>query len=126
MGTPNSELARRGYDALNRNDWTALQALVAPDVELNRAPGLGSIEGADAVIGFAAPEVFEQQRFEIAGEVLEREDRLLVPLRVTARGKGSSMDIEQDVWHVVSLRAGRIARLEIFFDRGEALGAFGT
>ena len=124
MQSPNAELARRGYDALNRHDWTALQEIVTEDLELRRAAGLGQIEGADAVIGFAAPEVFEEQRFEIAGEVTERPDRLLVPLRVTARGSGSTMEIEQDVWHVVHLRDGRIARLEIFFERGEALAAF--
>ena len=125
MGTPNSELARRGYDALNRQDWAMLQEILTEDVELRRAAGLGDIEGAGAVVGFAAPDVFEDQRFEISGELLERDGRMLVPLRVTARGAGSTMEIEQDVWHVVELRAGRIARLEIFFDRGEALAAFG-
>lgn len=124
MGTPNSELVRRGYDALNRGDWVALQDIVTPDLELRRAPGLGHIEGADAVIGFAAPDVFEHQRFEVAGEVSDAGDRLLVPLRVSARGAGSTMEIEQDVWHVVLLREGRIARLEIFFDREQALAAF--
>ena len=123
MGT-NAELARRGYDALNRQDWTALQGVVTPDMELQRAPGLGSIEGGDAVIGFAAPEAFEHQRFEVAGEIAERGDRLFVPLRVSARGVGSTVEIEQDVWHVIELREGRVARLEIFFHEDEALAAF--
>ena len=117
---------RRGYDALNRHDWDALQDIVTPDMELRRARGLGRIEGADEVIGFAAPDVFEEQRFEVAGEVLERDDRLLVPLRVRARGAGSDMEIEQDVWHVARVRNGRIAQLEVFFDRDEALAAFGA
>ncbi len=124
MDTSNAELARRGYDALNRHDWQALQFVVAPDVELKRAAGLGDLAGADAVIGFAAPDVFEHQRFDLAGEIEERGDRLLVPLRVRARGAGSTMEIEQDVWHVVDVRDGRISRLEIFFDRAEALAAF--
>ena len=124
MESPHAELARRGYDALNRLDWTALQDLVTSDMELVRAPGLGRIDGAEAVIGFAAPESFEEQRFDVAGEIAERGDRLLVPLRVRARGAGSEMEIEQDVWHVVRVRDGRIARLEIFFDRAEALAAF--
>ena len=123
METPNAELARRGYDALNRHDWEALQALVTPDMELRRAAGLGHIEGADAVIGFAAPDVFEHQRFEVAGAIEEQGNRLLVPLRVSARGTGSTMEIEQDVWHVVAVDAGRIARLEIFFDRAQAQAA---
>ena len=119
-----ADLARRGYDALNRHDWAALQEIVAPDMELHRAAGLGSIEGADAVIGFAAPEVFEEQRFEIAGHVAERDDRILVPLRVSARGMGSTVEIRQDVWHVARVREGRIDRLDIFFDRDAALAAF--
>ena len=124
METPNAELARQCYDALNRNDWEALQSLVTPDVELQRAPGLGRLEGAGAVIGFAAPDVFEHQHFEVAGPIEERENRLLVALRVRARGAGSSMDVEQDVWHVAGVRAGRIARLEIFFDREQARASF--
>ena len=124
MESPNQELARRGYDALNRHDWELAQELVTPDLELRRPAGLGHIEGADAVIGFAAPDVFEEQRFEVSGEVVERGDRLFVPLRVTARGAGSAMEIEQDVWHVIHVRDGRIAQLQVFFDRGEALGAF--
>ena len=124
METPNAELARRGYDALNRNDWEALQSIVTPEMELLRAPGLGRIEGADAVIGFAAPDVFEHQRFDVAGDIEEHGDRLFVPLRVSARGAGSTIDIEQDVWHVAVVRDGRIVRLEIFFDREQALAAF--
>ena len=126
METPHAELARRGYDALNRHDWTALQDLVTSDMELIRAPGLGRIEGSAAVIGFAAPESFEEQRFEISGEIVEQGDRLLVPLRVRARGAGSEMEIEEDVWHVVLVRDGRIARLEIFFDGDAAAAAFGA
>ena len=126
MESPHSQLARRGYDALNRQDWAALQEIVTADLELQRAAGLGRIEGADAVIGFAAPEVFEEQRFEIAGEIAERGDRLLVPLQVRARGTGSTVEIEQAVWHVAVVRDGRIARLEVFFDREQALTAFGA
>ena len=126
MESPPAELARRGYDALNRHDWTALQDLVTSDMELVRAPGLGRIEGGAAVIGFAAPDSFEEQRFDICGEILERGDRLLVPLRVRARGAGSEVEIEEDVWHVVLMRDGRIARLEIFFDRDAASAAFGA
>lgn len=119
----NADVARRGYDALNRQDWEALQPLVTPDLELRRAAGLGDVQGADAVIGFAAPEAFDHQRFDVV-DLAERGARLLVTLRVTARGAGSEVEVEQDVWHVVDFRDGRIARLEIHFDRDDAVAAF--
>jgi ketosteroid isomerase-like protein len=47
-------------------------------------------------------------------------------IRLQARGKGSGVDIDAQVANVVNLRDGRIARLEMFWDRNMALRAAGA
>ena len=47
-------------------------------------------------------------------------------LRLHGRGKGSGLVIEQEVANLMRLRAGRIARTEMFWDRDAALRAAGV
>jgi ketosteroid isomerase-like protein len=47
-------------------------------------------------------------------------------IRLTARGKGSGVTIDAEVANVVRMRDGRIARLEMFWDRDTALTAAGV
>ena len=47
-------------------------------------------------------------------------------LRLQARGKGSGVAIDADVANVVTMRDGRIARLEMHWDRDAALVAAGA
>ena len=47
-------------------------------------------------------------------------------IRLLARGKGSGVDTDAQVANVVTLRDGRIARLEMFWDRADALRAAGA
>ncbi|MGH2980355.1 MAG: nuclear transport factor 2 family protein [Solirubrobacterales bacterium] len=47
-------------------------------------------------------------------------------VRLQARGKGSGMNIDAEVANVVRMRDGRIARLEMFWDRDAALSSGGV
>ena len=47
-------------------------------------------------------------------------------IRLLARGKGSGIDTDAEVANVVQMRDGRIARLEMFWDRDAALRAAGA
>lgn len=117
------ELARKAYAALNRDDWETLAELLSPDLEVQRAGGLGTIAGFDETRDFRAPDAFEWQREEPAGEFIERGERLFIALRSHARGVGSAIELEQPVYHVITFRDGKVVRLEIYFDRAEALRA---
>jgi ketosteroid isomerase-like protein len=111
---------------MNTEDWAALGDLLAPDMELRRGYGLGSIEGGDEVLGFAStPDAFLRQTLEPVGNIEERGDRLLAQVIARAVGSGSDVEVEQRVWHVATVSAGRIARLEVYFDEDEARQAFG-
>ena len=115
------ELALRAYAAFNAEDWDTLQELFAPDLELQRAGGLGTLHGSETVVGFAEPDAFEWQRLEPQGEFIEEGDKVFVALLNRVRGRGSEIEMEQPVFHVATLRDGRIARIVVHFDRTEAL-----
>jgi ketosteroid isomerase-like protein len=62
---------------------------------------------------------FEPERFLDAG------DRVVVFVRVVARGGGSGVPIELPDAHVVSLHDGRLTATRVYRDRAEALEAAG-
>jgi ketosteroid isomerase-like protein len=47
-------------------------------------------------------------------------------MRNIGRGKGSGLEIDADVANLVTVRDGKIARLEMFWDRDAALHAAGV
>ena len=47
-------------------------------------------------------------------------------IRLRARGKGSGIDTDAEVANVVQMRDGQVARLEMFWDREDALRAAGA
>ena len=47
-------------------------------------------------------------------------------LRLQARGRGSGVKIDAEVANVVRMRAGRVTRLEMFWDRDAALRCAGA
>jgi ketosteroid isomerase-like protein len=62
---------------------------------------------------------FEAERFIDAGQ------RVVVLIRVIARGGASGLAAEQETAHVWAIREGRLASIQIYRDRDEALKAVG-
>jgi ketosteroid isomerase-like protein len=62
---------------------------------------------------------FEAERFIDAGHCV------VVLIRVVARGGASGLAAEQETAHVWSIREGRLASIQIYRDRDEALKAVG-
>jgi ketosteroid isomerase-like protein len=65
-------------------------------------------------------------RIETERVVRGKGDVYALLMRLQARGKGSGIDTDAQVANVVSMRDGRIARLEMFWDREAALRAAGV
>jgi ketosteroid isomerase-like protein len=58
----------------------------------------------------------EQERFIVAG------DRVVVLIRIVARGDLSGVELDRETAHIWSVADGRVTKCEVYFDRSEALG----
>jgi ketosteroid isomerase-like protein len=70
-------------------------------------------------------EAIEEWRITVEGVVDGAEDRVLLTSSSYVRGKGSGVAVHQRVFTVVTFRDGKMAEMEDFTDRNEALEAAG-
>jgi glucokinase len=119
---------RTALEAFNRGDFDAALAVgVHPDVEFLPPGGQMPIRGIERFRAWMEPDAFESQvieprQFRSAG------NKILVSQRTKARGAGSGIEVELDVWGVWTLDdAGLVTRIEIFLadQETEALRAAG-
>jgi ketosteroid isomerase-like protein len=129
MSHENVKLVRTMTDAFNRLDLDAALAPVTTDVEWeenSELPGLrevyrGRAEArawADEILGvFESPHNELDRIKELSG------DRVFTENIITAHGKGSGVPAELRYWAVYWIREGKIARRQVFWNRGEAFEA---
>jgi ketosteroid isomerase-like protein len=130
---PTLEIARRGWDALNRGDLDTVLSFVHPNVEWRPALGPGGMEGS-VYRGKAAyerwlreelPEVWEDFR----GEDLEfrelADGRVLLLGFLHGRGRASGAAVRVPFGQLAQFSDGRVIRLDAFPDHASALEAAG-
>ena len=89
-------------------------------------PGAGVHHGVEAVVReFARQrEAWGEARYEPV-EILRTGGRIVVLVDVTVTGKASGAPVGLEGAHVLTLRDGKIARVEAFTDRDRAFAAAG-
>jgi ketosteroid isomerase-like protein len=117
------------------NDDPASEAalsLLDPDVawEENSPfyPGLAPIyRGRDGYLRWLKQAVIEPfEEFKIITDRLENlRDQVLACIRLRAKGRGSGVQVEMQIFQLVTLRDGKLARRRIYHTRAEALEAAG-
>jgi ketosteroid isomerase-like protein len=140
MSQVNVEVVRRSYAAYNAavsapNPRKALRAaterVADPAIEwvieptaLDARPT--PYRGIDGVMEFfdGVLEAFEQIR-QIPERFIDRGDRVLVFVRAEARTRAPVIELDEKWAHLVTVRDGKILRLQQFRDRDEALEAAG-
>jgi ketosteroid isomerase-like protein len=133
MSEENVELLREVTAAANRRDFDAFVALVSPDVVWESRgrstfPGFRDVyRGQEEVREWVAQalEVIEDAQTEVEEIEDLGDDRLLVEIVRTGRGKGSGVPAELRDWWVVWFAEGLITRRQAFWTRDEALEAAG-
>jgi ketosteroid isomerase-like protein len=130
MSEENVEVVRRGYEAFNRGDLDGMVADFAPTFEYlasGAVPGTGGVyrgpEGLKEFMSWFFGE-FSDARADI-NELIDAGDRVLVGTTARGRGKQSGVESGWHLWHLWTLREGKIVRGEGFTDRDEALEAAG-
>jgi ketosteroid isomerase-like protein len=115
--------------AYNRRDFDAAVEFFDPEIEWVLPPlqRSDSCRGPDEVKRFweGLDETFEELRLD-PQESVDAGDRVAIRLRYYARGKGSGVEIEGDLYHqVATFRDGKMLRIEYFTDWPTALEAAG-
>jgi ketosteroid isomerase-like protein len=124
----NVRLAREGFDAFNRGDVDAVLAMLDPEVEVFAAPEFpnsGTFHGHDGYLRWIGDWLEAWDRFVI--EVLEIEpvgdDHVVSLVHQRGRGRGSGIEVAQDVAFMWKVRDGRAVRLHLYPDRDAAMAA---
>jgi ketosteroid isomerase-like protein len=111
---------RELYEAFNRRDVEALVKRVRPDIELVRPGGLEPIRGVAPLGAWMEPDAFEEQRVEPLDFTVNG-NRVLVRQHATARGTGSSIELDVHSCTVLTLDDdGLVARIEYFLPHQDA------
>ena len=124
------EWMRAGYDAFNRADTAAWLDNFEPDAELRdlpTTPGQRVYHGRDGLLQWAESmmQAFADYRFE-PQEITEVGNFIVVAVRISARGLGSGVRTDMQVFHVFERSAnGLMQSIAGFLDRAEALEASG-
>ena len=129
MSQENVERVKRAFDALSKGDSEAALEHIAPSFEVNDrvAPEANPTErGPGALVENlgAVTEAFQTISWEPL-EIIDLEDRVLVRVRMTARGKHSDLPIDEEVGHLYAVKDGKAVRLDIYRTWAEALEAAG-
>jgi ketosteroid isomerase-like protein len=131
MSEENVEIVRAVIDAQRRQDWEAFPRLYDPEIEWDDVAGLwgdwGTRRGFDDVRNafFSWFEAFEQVEFALDENIIESGDDVIANLRISGRGRGSGLPVNQRITLIWTVRAGRVTRVRAYRERAEALEAAG-
>jgi hypothetical protein len=119
---------REAYAAFSRGNYDeAIEGAVHPEVEFFPPGGQAPIRGADRFRAWMEPDAFESQIMEPLDFRAAR-NRVLVRLRMIARGAGSGMEMDMELWNVWTFDDdGLVSRVQVFLphEEPEALAAAG-
>ena len=111
---------RRIYEAFNRGDFDAAIAVAHPEIEFVPPGGQSSLRGAEAVRAWMEPDAFEEQQIEPV-EFSIQGNKVLVRQHTRARGAGSGIELDIEIWAVWTLNDdGLTTRVESFLPHQEA------
>jgi ketosteroid isomerase-like protein len=120
---------RRGYELWNAGDLETVSRMWAEDFEFHTAPewpGQRVYRGREQVVRFLRTEVagviglsdIEVEAVAVFG------DELVIRLLARTRGRESELDLGKvPVFHVARLSDGRVARVRVYLDEGQAIAA---
>ena len=135
MSRENVEIVRRGYELLaSASDESARRAAYPqfshPDAEIVPPAAYPDAEtsyrGVEGALRWQQEldEIWDDWRIE-AERIQDAGDRIVVFVRVSGTAKQSRASVSISTAHVLTMRDGRMTRLEIFLDRRDALKAVG-
>jgi ketosteroid isomerase-like protein len=131
MSDGNAELVRVAVDAVNHRDLSTLDAIFSDEAEFHStfAASEGRVfRGRQGLRDYFVTlgEVFDDMGVEIEEITDAGEDRLVVVVRVTGRGRGSGVNVEQRNGQVWRFADRMIARVDSYLNPTDAFDAAGV
>lgn len=121
------EMLIQSYRAWNDRDVEAMLRNAHPDAELvpiPQSPDLTAAQGGEGLAQFLSSVFDIWHELEIEPLLFTpASDRVLVDVAVKARARDSGIELEEEWAHVWTVREGKVARIQGFATRGEALEA---
>jgi ketosteroid isomerase-like protein len=129
MSAADVETLGRIYTEWAKGNFFAFDSF-DPDVRTRWATEVPDLEGSVGIDGLTELlrswlSAWEQCRIE-AEEFHEAGDRVVVFVRVVARGSGSSIDVEMENAHVWTMRDGKALSIRAYTDRERAIREAGS
>ena len=129
MSQENVQLVKRAVACVNQRDIDGYLACCTEDVQLitPTAEVAGAYDGPEGIGRFFADIADASPDFKIVIESLEAvgPDRVMGFMSVIGTGRASGIPIENATGNVYDFADDRIRRIQIFFDRNQALEAAG-
>jgi ketosteroid isomerase-like protein len=130
MSRENVELVRRIYERTAQGHPEVIYETLDPDVVWDASasgmPEAGVYRGHEQVAAYRRRfwGAWETPRNE-PEELIDAGENVVALVRMGGRGKGSGVEVEQPFAMVWTLSAGKVTRVALYRDRGEALEAVG-
>jgi ketosteroid isomerase-like protein len=122
------ELVRQGFDAFERGDVEAMREGSHPDVVIVQPPEVPDAKSYEGHAGIAEafedwPSQWEDFHMDLL-EVVDVNDTQVVAIaRQRGRGAHSGIEMDFNVAYLNTFRDGKLARMEMFMSREQALAA---
>jgi ketosteroid isomerase-like protein len=127
------EIIREQFEAVNDRDWERAMDLYAEDVVLvvpraEAVPHPGTYEGKEAVGKWFGDwfGMFDRDYRFTVDEAQDLGDAIFVSATHGGRGRASGVEVRGENAYLYRVREGKIARVEFYATREEALAAAGT
>jgi ketosteroid isomerase-like protein len=132
MSEENVELVRHAYVALTQGDEDTLRDLAIPEFVFDFSRRLMDpivLRGREEAIAYflsETREVLDDWPAWEPQELIDADDHVVAYVRIGARGKASGVEVEAYVWHLWTVRDGKLVEHSYFGDdRAAALEAAG-
>lgn len=122
----NVELMRRAYEGVGRDDYQPAFDLVVDDVVVRdrpEVPDAGIYHGREGMITAlrSSDDSFEDFRLVPEDLIGVGDHHVVVVLRMSGRGRGSGVPVEETIAHLWTLRDGKATELQVYSDPEDAL-----
>ena len=131
MSQENVEIVRQGWDAWLRGDLPALLGTFDPEVVWDtshfRDWPESAYHGREGVERFLSEwlDVWDEYRVDLEDVIEVQDGRVVSVFRHRGKGRDSGVPMDLKMANIVTLREGKITRLDNYDTPGEALEAVG-